>query len=284
MKINMPQKIFFGIISFFVLGLPSLVRAQMYVPPNMFSNPVLQRSMENNNMIATGINGLIRSQMMRNLSRNGKGSKNSSLSKKPPVSQIADPTSFKASSANSIVNAFAEKSDADATQQKQVQALFDQCLQLFWKTAKDDNFPSNDLAYGFEFYVVNNYHVYKDVFSTLGDYQFDLTKAPNYVYYSREQAIYGQFRQFLGDTPEIKKLTDKEKQQFTEVLAIKANIAFLMDEQGRKNNDRQLMGKAQEMAKSNLESLFQTTADKIIIDDNGVSLNNETKVKTSPMH
>ena len=259
---NITKSSFFASVILLLTGFIFSTEAQTYVPPNMFDNPILQRSMVNNNIIATGINGLIRSQMMRN-TRGGRTTRKSA---------VADPTSFNNSPANSLTKTLTDKSANNPEQQKQAEMIFDACVKSYWETARDDNFPGNDLAYGFEYFVVNNYHLYKDIFKTLDNYRYDLTKAPNFIYYSREKAIYGQFRQMLGGNPEIKKLSDKQKQQYTEMLAIMTKMSLLMYESGRKNSDEKLMEKARLMAKSNLESLFQTDADNIIISDEGVSL------------
>ena len=148
---SITKTLFFAAGILFVTGAASSARAQMYIPPNMFENPVLQRSMVNNNIIATGINGLIRSQMMRNTVRGGKTTRKTAA---------ADPTSFSNSPTNSLTKTLTDKSANNPEQQKQAAALFDSCLKMYWETARKDNFPGNDLAYGFEYFVVNNYHVY----------------------------------------------------------------------------------------------------------------------------
>lgn len=256
------------VVAFLLVISTISLKAQVFVPQNMMSNPVLQRAMENRNMTTTAISGLIRSDMLRNSAKGTKGKRNNS-------SVPASPTSFKASSANSMVKSLVNQSGGNPAEQKQAEEVFYKCLEIYWDTAKKTGFPSNDLAYGFLHFAANNYHVYHDVFSneaaTRWGY-YDESVDPLYIEMSEQKVVFRQFQELLGSSPQVKKLTDKEKQQFAEMLAIMTNMPFQLYSEGLKTKDRKLIEKAREIAKANLETLFDTPAENIVINNQGISL------------
>ena len=85
-----------------------------------------------------------------------------------------------------------------------------------------------------------------------------------------EKAVYQQIKTFLSANPAIVKLTDRQKQEFTEMLAIASMTNFRMYETAGKNNDAELFTKPQSAAKQALETTLGVSIDKIKITAQGV--------------
>jgi hypothetical protein len=74
----------------------------------------------------------------------------------------------------------------------------------------------------------------------------------------------------LSKNPEIIKLTNRQKQEFTEMLAITTTATFEMYAAAGKSGDPEAFAEAQNMAKQSLEKLFGVSANKIKITANGL--------------
>ena len=270
MKVGKLRQVLIGV--FLLVMFAFSLQAQVFVPQNMMSNPVLQRAMENHNMTTTAISGLIRNDMLRNSAKGSK--KQGSGGKSQPKQLVAvGPTSFKAATANSIVKTLASQMGGNLIEQRQAEDFFNACIDRYFAVVKKDGFPINDLASGFLYYILNNYSVYHNVFEKY-NYPDEVIKHPYYTKMSGEIGIYQQFRRLLASSEDIKKITDKEKQQFTEMLAIMTRATFQLYETGLRNSDHEMVKRAQKMAKENLQTLFQVSPDKVVINEEGVSLMN----------
>ena len=254
---------------FFVANSLSSAQAQIYqTPVNVNSGIMTQRIMTQNNINAAMISGMIRSNMMKNSS--GKGSAKRAAANRTP----ADPLGFSPAAANSVIKPLAlqmsEKGNTQAL--KEAEQIFQQALKIYGDRAKEDKFPSNDIAYAFEYFLVNNFHIHHDVLAgTANVAYYDISQIPNFVNWKQEQTLYQQFRQMLGSDAKFKNLTNKEKQQFTETLAIMTGIPWMIYQNGIDNDDPKLVRQAQEMARENLKNLFETSPNNIVINDNGIS-------------
>jgi hypothetical protein len=247
----------------FVIGSAS-VRAQMY-NPNQYSNPVIQKMYYNQLMTTKAIGGLIKIHMLKAGSRAGSGKSAAKTSV----------TRFRPTGVTILSDAEIAEIAKTPAEKKEIEDFFKQCLRLYTTTASKDRFPANDLAYALNYFLVNNYHVYKNVLENMDRYGSygvtDLTKVPNYIYASRERAVYEQFRRALAENAAAAKLTDAEKERFTGILAIMTGVALLTYKAGLDAKNRQAIAAAQNMAERNLENLFGVSPDKLTISDKGVS-------------
>lgn len=205
-----------------------------------------------------------------------KGAKSSSTKPSQPAAK-ADITAFKSSPQN-ILPARLGARDADA--KKQLEGFID----LYRQTARKDGFPADDIAYAFEYFVVNNYQLAKDLVDMPADKDpylrnardgFDRIslvskKRTEMVTMYQERAVYQQFRTILGGNPEIAKLTDAQKQEATELLAIMYGVNLAAYLKGIDASDDKLIGEAQMLAEQGLEKLLGTTFANIRITNNGL--------------
>ena len=257
---------------FFVANSLSSAQAQIYQSPvNVNSGIMTQRIMTQNNINAAMINGMIRSLMNGSKSGSRKSSAaNSAARRNAP----ADPLSYSHAGANSVVKPLAammsEKGNLD--QQEETEQIFQQFIKEYRDVADKDGFPSNDIAYAMEYFLVQNYHVYYDILAgTRNALIIDHSKNPDVINMDQERTLYKQFRQMFEGNPNFKKMSNKDKQQFTETLAIMTNLVYTLYENGINNDDAKLIKQARMMAKESLENLFDTSVDNIIVNDNGIS-------------
>lgn len=185
-------------------------------------------------------------------------------------------------SAYVLPNALAAMEGNDAKARAETQQLVNQMLDLYRKTASNDGFPSNDLAYAFEYFVVNNYQVYHNLLDILSDpaiariddplarLQAVKVKEQMKVTLPQERAIYDQFRRILSENAEVRKMTDVQKQEAAELLAVMTGMAYMQFSQGSRNRSDEQMEKGRQTARANLERLVSVSADRIKITNTGL--------------
>ena len=241
--------------------------AQMY-NPNQYSNPVIQKMYYNQMITTKAIGGLIQGHMLKAGSKTGR--------KNTATRARRDPLLFKPANVTVVSDEELDQIVKNPAEKKELEDFFNNCLKLYTTTAGKDKYPYNDLAYAFNYYVVNNYHIYNNVFEGIEKYStydvLDYTKVPNYVYASREQAVYKQFREVLASNPAVGKLTDAEKEKFTAQMAIMTNVPWFIYDAAVKAKNREAIENARKMAGQNLENLFGTSAENISIGDAGITI------------
>jgi hypothetical protein len=178
----------------------------------------------------------------------------------------------------------AEKSASAIPKQKSAEQFFTSFLDLYEKTARKDGFPPNDLAYALEYFVVNTYMTYHDLHDVefnkdprvkRGKDSFDRLTIINekkllQVTLTQERAIYNQFKTFLSENPAIQKMTDREKQELTELLAIMFGTGFRAYLLGVSSEDDKAIEQARQTAKMYLERITGTAVERIKISNDGV--------------
>lgn len=164
-------------------------------------------------------------------------------------------------------------------------AVSESYLELYEKTARDDGFPANDVAYAMAYFVVNSYMTVHDLHRV--DYAHDpwakrgkdsferialmgqkknMTPTP-----LQERAVFRQFREELGKNPAIAKMSDGQKQEMAELLAITfgANYSDYVNAVGQ--DEEAAAAKARSQAAANLEKLFGFPAERLLINESGFS-------------
>jgi hypothetical protein len=210
--------------------------------------------------------------------KSGKTANNSSTPK-VAVKDNSNVTLYKESEANSLTSLPGNTSP-------DTKNAVVELLKVYKKTAAGDGFPANDLAYAYQYFVVNNYNVYHNIVPMPTDLDPDLRKAADmfdriYILETKkskrvttyqEKLIYKQFKEGLSEDPKIQKMTDAEKQNSAEILATMQGLIFVMYENALKNKDDKEIDEARKMAKEAMEKLFETSVDKIHISNFGFSI------------
>ena len=235
-------------LSLFVLPLAmGVTRAQMQTIP--MPNPGMSNPTQwyiNNQMYSMRVfNSALANSML--LKRGAKAPV-----KKAPAALRASQFAFTASILPKMLAAKAEPGKRAG-----MERFFESHLDLYRQTARKDGFPSNDLAYALEYFVVNNYHLY------LG-----LIGSSNGISMPQERAIYLQFQQVLASNPGIKQMTGRQKQEVTESLAIMFGLAY----QAQQSGNAEWAAQSRQVAKAGLEKLLGVSMEKIRVTDRGIEI------------
>lgn len=168
--------------------------------------------------------------------------------------------------------------------QRAAQTRYDAHLDLYERTARNDGYPSNDLAYAYQYFVVNAYQVYHDLVNVPLDRDPYLRRARDgferitlaarkrqaQVSAAQERAIYGQFRRELGASAEVQRMSDAEKQEATEMLAISFGVTFEGYMRAIDSGDDRLREEARRAARTGLEKMLGRPVEKIRVGYNGL--------------
>lgn len=263
------KKIIFGLL--FSLGLfAASVSAQI------MSNPA--QWYINNQIYSTRVfNGVVANSMLRRGNRQAR--QNQSRQTNKPT---ADYTAFRATPNNSLPKLLAGKSN----NARETEQILDGFVNLYHQTAQKDGFPANDLAYAFEYFVVNNYMVYHDLYDFPADKDPRLKRAKDgferielanqkrllQISIAQERIVYNQFREVLAANADIKKMTDAQKQEASELLAIMFGINFAAYQKGVNDGDDKLTEQSRQLAKEGLEKLLGVSISQIKITSSGLEL------------
>lgn len=84
-------------------------------------------------------------------------------SRGPAPRTVLGPTQFTQNTEYILPAVISKLDPGDARAKAEIKKAASELLDLYHETAKKDGFPSNDLAYAFEYFVVNNYMYYNDL-------------------------------------------------------------------------------------------------------------------------
>jgi len=226
-------------------------------------------------------NGVVGNSLLgKGAKKGGKAAPGGAKKKAAPAA--ADPTVYKESAARSLAKTLAKKTANPAEAEK----AFASFLQLYRQTARKDGFPANDLAYAFEYFVVNNYQIAHDLVDLPIDKDprarraidgFDRIailgeKRTLQVTAYQERAVYDQFRALLRDNPQVRAMTDAQKQEATELLAILVGVNFNAYLKGINAENEQAADAGRRMAREGIEKLLGAPLDKVRITNTGVAV------------
>jgi hypothetical protein len=266
------KRVSFGLVllvSFLVAG----VRAQI------MSNPA-EWYINNSRYSIRVFNGMIANSMLRKVAK-AKGAQ--------PVRNTPHATGYTLFNQNpksTLPKLLAQKSGVSAQEQQQTERILESFISLYKQTARKDGFPSNDLAYAFEYFVVNNYHIYHDLMDvpyekdprvkrasdSFGRIQAINEKKMLRVTLSQERAIYDQFKTVLATNPEIQRMSDAEKQEGAELFVILFGVVYSSYMTGINHQDEKLTEQARQTARDGLEKLLGVSVSRIKISDKGLEL------------
>jgi hypothetical protein len=184
-------------------------------------------------------------------------------------------TYFKPAASTILPQQLADAESATPQAKAKAVKYYEDLIMLYKDVAKQDGFPSNSVAYAFNYYVVNNYHVMHDMLNTrvrvasirpIGGQSVNKQT----VTIDQERNLFKQFEIMLSEDPSIQQMTDVEKQSITESLAIMTNECFKLYQYALKNNDSEVMQQAKQTAMNNLVQLLGDRAVRLRITDRGM--------------
>lgn len=236
--------------------------------PNQFSVPVYNKIYDSQYMTNLAVNGMMRSAMIQQST----GGRNNSRT----VPARKDPLQFAPSGVEILSDKDLTQMTGNEQQKKALEAFLNNALSDYTKVAKYNYYAPNDLAYAFDFFIVRNYHAYKNVLREYKGYKnrgvIDLGTLPDYIDSDHEKIIYRQFRAILAANPAIIKMTDQDKERLTAYLVLTSNVPYLMYDAAITAGDDAAIEKARQMARQNLQAFFGASPDQISIDASGVRL------------
>ena len=193
------------------------------------------------------------------------------------------PTSFKHAGRALLPAALATRA-TDGADPREAERFFETQLDLYNRTAANDRFPANDIAYAMEYFVVNSYMIYHDLHDVpyekdprvkRGKDSFDRITIINEKKALKptplqERAVYNQMQAALAANPAIGRMTDREKQELAELMAIMFGANYTAYMRGVNAEDERVMAQARQTAKDHLEKLLGAPIAQIKIDESGV--------------
>lgn len=147
-------------------------------------------------------------------------------------------------------------------------------LHTYETLAANDNVSPDDLSYGLAFFIVNNYVVVndsKEINPALKSKSDESTINKKAAFSDAVQKIIRkQVKDSLTSNPAIAKLTDRQKQEFTEMLVIVTVTNYYMYEIAGKSGTAENFAQARNETRQLLEKILGVPADKIKITENGL--------------
>lgn len=197
-----------------------------------------------------------------------------------------DVTRFRESATSRLPAVLSANTAGISATPAEARALFESHIALYRKTAQTDGFPANDLAYAFEYFVVNNYQIVhdlvnvpydKDPYVKHGRDGFERIslmseKKLKMVTMPQERTVYQQFRTRLADNPAIRRMTDAEKQESAELMATMLGINFAAYMKALDSGSDRDLQVAHDMARQGLEKLLGVPMAQIRITNAGLEL------------
>ncbi|MBC7842229.1 MAG: hypothetical protein H7099_07945 [Gemmatimonadaceae bacterium] len=203
-----------------------------------------------------------------------------------PAAPVDDPTVFREQATSTLPSLLSGNSTGISRTPAEARQLFEGYIALYRQTARKDGFPSNDLAYAFEYFVVNNFQIVhdlvdvpyeKDPRAKKGTDGFDRItimsqKKLLQVTPAQERAVFTQFRTRLADNAGIRRMTDAQKQEAAELMATMFGINFAAYMKAIDSGNAAELETAHAMARQGLEKLLGVPMARIRITNSGLEL------------
>lgn len=201
-----------------------------------------------------------------------------------PAPVARDVTRFAGAATARLPQRLAERDGGDAQARRAAQARYQRHVELYQHTARKDGFPADDLAYAYQYFVVNNYQLVHDLVDLPSEQDPRLRQARDgfarieaaalkkqlQVSPLAERKVYQQFRERLAASADVRAMNDAQKQEAAEMLAIAYGVNFDGYLAGLSRRDDALAQQAREMARTGLEKLLGRPLSRIRIDERGL--------------
>lgn len=274
---NVTQRMIVGLLITVLVSVSA--RAQMSI------NPV-QDYINKTTLLNNILSNQRATEMSQRAQTDGRSSNKTSNAKPagPGSAPAPEATKFSAAAASILPKLLSGKTASDPAKQREAEQYFQSLIGLYQQTARKDGFDANDLAYGFEYFVVNSYMIYHDLHEveynkdprikrgkdSLDRLRLMAEKNAQKISISQERVVYQQFKTMLSGNPGVQKMTAQEKQQLTELLAIMFGVNFSMYTKGVNSEDPRTIEQAHTTAKVYLEKLIGAPIGSIKIGNEGL--------------
>ena len=252
---------------------PLILLASSFLYAQILTNPVqdyINKTTLLNNILSN----------MRAIELSQKAQNGGKVEKSKPEAQLVKPTEFIHSGSPLLPGKIAARTGP------QSQQYLTGLISLYEQTARKDGFPPHDLAYALEYFVVNSYMTYHDLHDVeyakdprvkRGKDMFDRLSIINEkktlkVTLYQERAVYQQFKATLGSNAAVLHMTDQQKQEVTELLAITFGVNFKAYMDAVNREDDRAIELARQQARANLEKLTGSPIERIKISASGIQL------------
>lgn len=204
---------------------------------------------------------------------------------RPAAEAKATPTQFKPGGAPFLPSRLAGSAGASAAQRQEAETYFRSLLTQYEETAQHDGFPANDVAYAMEYLLVNGYMIYHDLHEVpyekdptvkrtsdpLERLQLMAQKRARKPTLGEERAVFAQFQVALAAKPEMQKMSDQQKQELAELLAITLGMDLTAYLKALNAEDEAQIAQARASTKAHLETFFAMPIDAIKIGAKGLT-------------
>lgn len=164
-------------------------------------------------------------------------------------------TAFRPVAASIYPKQLAQEAASNEAERKEMEAVFAMCLQNYEANMRRQNQPVKDVARAVSYFIGVNYNV---------------LHGGNTVTPAQGIALRAEIKDALGDDESFRRLSDREKQQIYETMAVLAEFVALNMSVADERGNKQLAEATRSMAKDNLEKLLGASAASIRITDNGL--------------
>lgn len=214
----------------------------------------------------------------------------SAAKKSAPVKKAASPddvTFFNPRQENYLPKPMAQAIRASAERQNEAERFYNALVAMYEKTAEIHDYPANDVAFAYLYFISSSYEIYHDLTNLPADKDPRLKGAKNAaeraallkqkaalrVTAAQDKAIYLQMKARLSGKPSFRKMIDADKQKLTETLAIRFGLLYDAYMRAVQNEDANAIKEAHEMAKEGLEDALGIPIEQVKITDKGVTIN-----------
>jgi hypothetical protein len=164
-------------------------------------------------------------------------------------------TAFRPVAASIYPKQLAQEAASNEAERKEMEAVFAMCLQNYEANMRRQNQPVKDVARAVSYFIGVNYNV---------------LHGGNTVTPAQGVALRAEIKDALGDDESFRRLSDRERQQIYETMAVLAEFVALNMSVADERGNKQLAEATRSMAKDNLEKLLGASAANIRLTDNGL--------------
>ncbi|MEZ4884600.1 MAG: DUF6683 family protein [Chitinophagales bacterium] len=169
----------------------------------------------------------------------------------------------------SVFEASTQRIVTKEVQDQTTKELYEHVLCNYENVAHKDGFIPNDMAYALNYYLIHNYIIYHNLY-----YQPEVNpNDPMAVVWEMarqqqtqldvayERSIHRQFQQFIEGNDHFKNMTNAQKQEVAESLAVTTGMLWMLYADYLKTKDTSAYPEIQKTAYNNLKMLLGENAD-----------------------
>lgn len=164
-------------------------------------------------------------------------------------------TTFRPVAASIYPQQLAREAAESEAERKEMESVFAMCLQNYEANMRRQNQPVKDVARAVSYFIGVNYNV---------------LHGGNTVTPAQGVALRAGIKEALGEDESFRRLSDREKQQIYETMAVLAEFVALNMSVADERGNKQLAETTRSMAKDNLEKLLGAPSASIRITDQGL--------------